>query len=366
MLFAGSGAFISDAPGADVIQLDKLGINEKLTGEGNKGFYAVVDFPSLAYGSDDNNVEFDGAFIENDLNYHIESDAEGECYIEVGGDRYDMDSNALSCLVYDYDLGKVIDTKSFDTMYRDEVYLPAVIDIEPLEGNKASILVRNVKNYDIWNVTVSIWDKDSSTEPISVELKQDDDDYNLFTGAADLAGIDTKNAFVEITCHDTSNMQHVYCDWNGDMGLLRSNLADYLAYVKSMKDCIILMSVHDEMGMSEDESVISALNRSGLKEFVAMADHEAYYAVIGPDGVTQAHSAEALTYEGTAGNTTYTISAAGWDAGYSSSIVVNDEEYCLGENGINIVVYNTKDQKIVDSTAYRFGIRGGDYKVFVR
>lgn len=161
-------------------------------------------------------------------------------------------------------------------------------------------------------------------------------------------------------------MKHNYLDWKCNLNLLKEDFSDYMSYVSGLEDTIILMSVKDDMFLTQDEDELRTLEKYGINKFTDIGEHESYYAVITPGEIFEDHSLEELSYIGDYNGTSFTIKNAGWDSGYYSSIVVNGKEYSKGERGINIVVYNTKEKKLVDSINYRTNRMAGDRKVLFR
>ena len=139
-----------------------------------------------------------------------------------------------------------------------------------------------------------------------------------------------------------------------------------MSYISTLDDTVILMSVKDDIWLSEDEEELRTLEKYGIKEFADIAEHEAYYAVITPGEVVEDHDNEELSYDGEYNGTSFTVSGAGWDSGYYSSIVVDGEEYSRGDCGINIVVYDTKEKKVIDSATFRPNHKSGDEKALFR
>ena len=224
--------------------------------------------------------------------------------------------------------------------------------------------VRDMDSFEMWNVFAKIWDKDHCDNPIVLTMEPDIDFSSV--AEANLAGYDLTDAYIEVTCQEKNSMKHTYFDWEGDFNLLKGDFADYMSYVTSLDDTIILMSVKDDIWLTQEEDDIETLEKYGIEKFADIDEHEAYYAVITPRGVVESHGSEELPYEGEYNGTTFTVGGAGWDSGYYSSIVVNGEEYSRGECGINIVVYDTNAKKVVDSTTFRFNRRGGADKALYR
>ena len=367
IFIAACGDFTKSAYEKDLNELRKLGINEYLAGGENISFYAVVDSPSIVYGSGDEMVEYDGALVGNDMHYHIESDGNesgGKCSIVIDGEEYALNDKGLNFAVYDYALGKVIDIASFDLNRNREVNLPADVDMQLSKDGQIKLKVRDIDKIKMWNAQVRIWDKEHCENPIEIGMEPDND----FSYSAELNMVDYNitDAYIEITCQEKNGMKHNYLDWKGDLNLLKEDFSDYMSYVSGLEDTIILMSVKDDMLLTQDEDELRTLEKYGINKFKDIGEHESYYAVITPGEIFEDHSLEELSYIGDYNGTSFTIKNAGWDSGYYSSIVVNGKEYSKGERGINIVVYNTKEKKIVDSVNYRANRMAGDRKAFFR
>ena len=367
ILIAANGDFTTNVYEKDLNELRKLGINEHLAGYKNISFYAVIDSPSIVYGSGEKTVEYDGALVGNDMKYHVESDAtgnNGKCSIIIGGDEYALNESGLNFVVYDYELEKVIDSTCFDLNYNRKVKLPTGIDMQLSKDGQMKLTVRDMDKDEMWNVFAKIWDKDHCDNPIVMSLEQDGD-YS-FVAEADLSGYDISDAYIEVTCQGKNGMKHDCFDWKGNFNLLKEDLADYMSYISTLDDTVILMSVKDDIWLSEDEEELRTLEKYGIKEFADIAEHEAYYAVITPGEVVEDHDNEELSYDGEYNGISFTVSGAGWDSGYYSSIVVDGEEYSRGDCGINIVVYDTKEKKVIDSATFRPNHKSGDEKALFR
>ena len=355
IFIAACGDFMTSAYEKDLNELRKLGINDYLAGDESISFYAVVDSPSIVYGSGDEKKEYDGALVRNDIQYHIESDAvenSGKCSIVIDGDEYALNRKELNFVVYDYDLGKVIDVASFDLNLNRAVNLPAEVDAQFSGDGQMKLKVRDMDNIEMWAVQAQIWDKEHCDNPIKICMEPDGD--YTYSAEVNMADYDITDAYIEITCQGKNGMKHNYLDWEGNLNLLKEDLSDYMSYVRRLDDTIILMSVKDDMRLAEDEEELQILGKYGIKRLWDIGEHEAYYSVITPEEVLEDCGGEELSYTGEYKGTLFEIKNAGRDFGYYSSIVVNDEEYSEGESGINIVVYDTKTKKLVDSATYKY------------
>ena len=366
VFLASKGDFINGALEKDLAAFKKIGIDVRFDREEKIGFFAVVDKPSIVYGLEQEQVSYDGVLVGNDVDYHVESRIDGDCSIEIGGEDYALNENGLNCVVYDYELGEVVDTASFNLEYDGTVDIMADVDFKVNESGEAELTLRNASDYDIWNASVQIWDKNSYMNPLIMAMESPDEDMANYVAKVNTGDFDIEDAFVEISCHDTRGMQHRILDWNGNLNLLREKFDDYMAYINSLNDAVILMSVKDDMWLSGDDEVIDTLKEVGLNEFENIADHEAYCAYVTPGEVIEKHDVDAISFDGIDEDMEFAINCAGWDAGYYSSINVGDREYSMGEKGINIAIYDIKRKQMIDHVAYRYVHEGGENKIFIR
>ena len=367
VLFASCGDFTSEARECDLNEFRKLGIDERFVNQENIGFYAVWDVPAIAYGMEDEEISYDGMFLGDDVQYHIESrssEGEGNCSILVAGDECALNEKGINCVVYDYKLHRVIDSVSFDLNKIGNINLPASVDLQLKDDGSASLHVIDHSMLGIWTVGAQIWDKEHYKDPVTINFESDTESESDvdFYGEADLKDIDVKNAYIEITCYDNNGMKHNYLDWYGDLNLVKNGLEDYLSYVMSLDNMVVFMSSRNDMFLSDDEEAIREMEEIGLPKFSAIDDHEAYNAVITKDEVVEEHGIDELYHEGECAGMTYAIESAGWDSGYYSSIKIDGEELSRNEDGINIVIYDAVKHAVVDSVTYRLSHMGSDSK----
>ncbi|WP_158588898.1 sulfatase-like hydrolase/transferase [Butyrivibrio sp. XB500-5] len=365
VLFAACGDFTAKARETDLNEFKKLGIDEKLVNQENIGFYAVRDIPALVYGAEDEEISYDGAFVGDDVKYHIESSAsqgKGNCSITVDGDEYALNEEGINCVVYDYESHSVIDSACFDLNNIGNINLIGSVDMRFEDDGSAFLSVIDYSELVIWRVRAQIWDEQHYTDPVTIDFEDESFSYMYFNGKADLKDIDVKNAYIEVTCYDNNGMKHNYLDWKGDLNLLKNSFEDYLSYGMSLDDTVVLMSVKDDMFISKDDDTVQVMKENGLSDFSAIGDHEAYYAVIKKDEVLEGHGIDALYHNDEYGGMTYAIESKGWDSGYNSSIKIDGEEVSRNESGMNIVLYDTVKHAVIDSVTYRFSHMGSDSK----
>ena len=369
ILFAANGDFTSSASDKDLDELKKLGIDEKLSGQGYVSFYGVVDNPSIVYGAGEERIDFDGSLVGNDVPYHLESEAgdtAGACSIMIDGNEYALNEKGLNCVVYDYELKKVIDSAAFDISAIGEVSkAKCIINVEQSKKDHLHISIEDVSNHKIWKCNGVLWDKKHVNKPLELKFTSDDD--IIFNTDVKIKEYDITDAYLEIYATDSTEMQIRYIDWNGDLLMISGSFENYLNHItEDMDNKIIFMSSKDNMGLSDDKDVVDALGKLGLSGFSKGGDHSVWNVVMTKDGVTEKCEDSEVLFEDEYRGTKYSVKSSGWYDGYCSSIIINGEEYSKGGSGINIVVYNTETERVEDSVTYCYVYRGEDYKTFVR
>ena len=132
---------------------------------------------------------------------------------------------------------------------------------------------------------------------------------------------------------------------------------DFLTYLKILNNdnLIIFISIKDEGSKYLDQESLQLLKELGLKTDLSDKDHYAYYAII-ENGTVITEECEKAQID-TSGSILsedidYSIISAGYSDGNVSSIILNDTEYSRNERGLNIVVYDSVRDKVLDSVAF--------------
>lgn len=104
-----------------IAQLHALGMQQPLKGKVQHGYVAVIDRGTVVYermaDSPSNRVITSGK-LDNGLAYHIESaglPAGNFCSIIINGQQQAVNHRGLNFVVYDNELGKIVDSVAFDT-----------------------------------------------------------------------------------------------------------------------------------------------------------------------------------------------------------------------------------------------------------
>ncbi len=151
--------------------------------------------------------------------------------------------------------------------------------------------------------------------------------------------------------------------------------AEYLSDVMDKDDYAIFISVKDEASdalTDEQREVFASL---GLDDLSTLGFRDSYLAVI-DDGkvreIMQQYDSEngeqqPISLDGTLDDQTeYSLVSGGYNAGATTSIVINGSEYSAGTRGINIAIYDERLQEVVDTAVfdtYTASIRKSPYYV---
>ena len=133
--------------------------------------------------------------------------------------------------------------------------------------------------------------------------------------------------------------------------------SDLLTYLKMLNNdnFIIFISIKDEGVRYLDDKSLQFLKELGLKTEFSDKYHYAYYAII-ENGTVITEECEKAQID-TSGsipseNIQYAVTSAGYNDGNVSSIILNETEYSRNERGLNIVVYDSVRDKVLDSVAF--------------
>ena len=133
-----------------------------------------------------------------------------------------------------------------------------------------------------------------------------------------------------------------------------NNLIAYLEKLKDLKDCFIVFSVKDNAGYWLDEKIQSGLNALGLRENLVKALMSGYIGVIDEGNVVheQLLSGQSISYDSTIGGHSINVVSAPFNNGNTSSIKIDGRDYSVDSRGLNIVVYDKNEKKVIDSVVF--------------
>ena len=144
----------------------------------------------------------------------------------------------------------------------------------------------------------------------------------------------------------------------------QTGVRKYLSELLSRNDYTIFIMVKDDAASSLSKRQKEGFTSMGLNELAKLTLRDSYLAVIENGTIVteqvikqeedqSENGAEPLTYTGhLPDGTAYTLTSGGLYMGNISSCVIGGTEYSTDQRGLNIVVYDQKLQKVVDSTYF--------------
>ena len=134
---------------------------------------------------------------------------------------------------------------------------------------------------------------------------------------------------------------------------------DFTSYLDMLanefKDKTIIMSMANDGAVGLNEADIWTLRALGLQADFSETDKNSYIAVIEGGSVKyEALSNRPLNYKGVCGesNAAYEVYSSGWLTGADTSIKLAGEEQVNSRKGLNIVVYDTQRELVLDSVNF--------------
>ena len=130
----------------------------------------------------------------------------------------------------------------------------------------------------------------------------------------------------------------------------------YLEVINN-KNYIVLMSAKDDASYGMTSSFMNKLKSLGVSFDYNNAFRKGYYAIVdGNDtlsGIVDS-SSDSIEQEGilSGTETKYYIYSSGYDSTNKSAIIIDDIDYSLNKRGLNIVVYDKKQKKVINSSCF--------------
>ena len=216
--------------------------------------------------------------------------------------EYAPNKRGLNIVVYDKVKHKVIEATVFDT-YISETRDP---------GDLESALKEALDNHTDFN------DLSSGLQKLYLYNERCAEKYNI----ADL---------------------HWYLAEDGSWQLIR-------AYMDK-PNTRILIAVQDEASNALDDEGRKAFSELGLQQLAELDFRDSYIGIIENGTVIKEikdHGEKPVSFS----SRDYSVTSGGFDAGSVSSIVVAEKDYALHKRGINIVVYDVEQKKVIDSAVF--------------
>jgi hypothetical protein len=138
--------------------------------------------------------------------------------------------------------------------------------------------------------------------------------------------------------------------------VVETNITSYLDSINDPRFTVFI-AVKDECAVSMNDAIMSGLQVLGLKEDLRGKVQQSYIAVIeGGRVVYEALAPDKTTALNNAGvledGAEYSLYSASLPSGNKASIIIDGFEYAVDWRGLNIVVYDSGEKRIVDSVAF--------------
>ena len=132
-----------------------------------------------------------------------------------------------------------------------------------------------------------------------------------------------------------------------------SDTDDIETYMRLLRNprYAVLMAVNDDCSGAMSDTAREYWRQLGLQYDLAGQVRKSYYAVIDGGQIREEMSDQLLRLQGTVdnGQAVFSLDSAGFYSGSICSILIDGEEYSLNTKGLNIVVYDTLTDRVIDS-----------------
>lgn len=130
------------------------------------------------------------------------------------------------------------------------------------------------------------------------------------------------------------------------------SMADYLRSWDTDRYTLFIAAM-DEASMGIQDKDVEAFASLGITLPLKDSVRGSFYAITGRDILEESLAYTLLTTDGTFdGDHKYKVVSAGYDAGNTVSIEIDGTEYAREMRGLNIVVYDCKNDKVVDTVVF--------------
>ena len=194
-----------------------------------------------------------------------------------------------------------------------------------------------------------------------VALVRDEETKYDYTGTADLSDWKAFDGDVSIEMHLKSGdvVEDMTTLHLSALTLLHDDLPGYLDLLRTdeqFKNMSVLLAVKGEATEKLTETEVEAMKALGLQkaEEIAGQSRISYAAIIEPGNVREEAGYKELTMSGLLadGQTSYEIRSGGHDYGNKACIVIGDEDHAMNHRGINLVVYDSAEGRVIDTVRF--------------
>lgn len=201
----------------------------------------------------------------------------------------------------------------------------------------------------------AVYQETGSAGADSIRLEPAEGSSDEYAGTLDLSGWEALDGDVRITLHlsDGGQVEELTSIHLCDLSLLHGEPAEYLRCLQKYRDKTILIAVKDDAAKEMSEDVEEELKALGLRRAQEISGRagSSYLALLEKETVEEKAGFEPLSLEGVLrdGRTAFLIESAGHDCGSHAGITINGKDYALNKRGLNIVVYDSAREQVIDS-----------------
>ncbi len=225
-----------------------------------------------------------------------------------------------------------------------------------------SFRVKEIENvYEkVKSVELELLSNDNPADVQTVTMKKEK--KGVYTASVLYEGQNLKDAQAVVYAVGKSGKRYEVSRMTGDLTLKVTDIVTYLDLLRENPQYTIFATIRDDGTHSLNIDITSRLRSLGLEKSLPGHYRWSYYAIITPDGVIDEQLSEKeLSTSGTlADGAKYSVisqgglSGAGGGAGryLTCSVKINGVECAVQKIGLNFVVYDTENSKVVDSVEF--------------
>lgn len=263
-----------------------------------------------------------------------------------------------------------------DALADIQIYADATLDVSYLEKMDRIY----VKVYDIFGISenidyiqIEVEDGSGRTRTARLALGRD----GSYAGVMDIDSGGTGYGSIIVDAYGESGKKYRLGSAEGDFSICQiADLDKYLEALALLEDHTIFIAIADEGTNVLTEQNMENLRALGVETELIGAYRNSYYAVITPDGVVEeisdtsmisckgeltdgkSYRVASTSYTARVVNSVYSLES-------TCSITINGREYAVSGRGLNFVVYDNAQHRVVDSSVYDTygGIATGDVTI---
>ncbi len=244
------------------------------------------------------------------------------------------------------------------------------VEVTSASADSGTLVIRlsKIKNVyeEVGSINAKITDLDDPSKTVTVQLEKaksttaEDEEEELgkavYTSRVNVSSLNIRAANLTLTLIGESGKEYNLGHLEGDLTLKTRNIYNYLRTLNNNRQYDIFIGVKDEASRSLSIAIVELMQDLGL-EFDLMGHYRyGYYAILPSDGdALEDMSVDPLSISGTLPDGTQydIISQGGYNGKYNScSIKINGEDYALNKIGLNFVIYDRENARVVDAVQF--------------